>query len=380
MSDIAFQTGRCLQCAKPQCVKGCPVGYDIPKFLREAKNGDFSAAADTVGHLFGEVCGAICPESGCRAHCVLHGQGGVDIPSVEREVFSRLPLRLCVKDGALKGVSVAVVGGGVSGLTFAGKCYCRGADVTVYERDVLLRTLRTLPYFRLPRVVVDKICAAYTDSGIKFVKKDVTKEELEALRRSFDVVYLAVGAQISGALHAQGEQLATSADEFLRGDAFGETIVIGGGNTAMDCARLNVANGGKSIVAYRRTRADMPAFPNEILCAEREGVRFLYNLAPVAVTKGDRLCVTLAKTLSEGRGRLVLTEDTVTLHCDCVVSAAGRRLDERLYPRDKAAALVGGVADGNLYCGGDAAEHTLAAQAVGDAIAAFKAVMQKFSR
>ena len=68
--------------------KGLSVGYDIPKFLREAKNGDFSAAADTVGHLFGEVCGAICPESGCRAHCVLHGQGGVDIPSVEREVFS----------------------------------------------------------------------------------------------------------------------------------------------------------------------------------------------------------------------------------------------------------------------------------------------------
>lgn len=378
MTEIFEQSSRCLHCKNPLCKTGCPISYDIPEFLRLAKSGDFSSATETVGHLFGEVCGYICPHDiQCRGHCVLGKRGeAVDIGAVERMVFAECFPTLRKKSDELSCLKVAVVGGGVSGIAFAAECYAKSADVTVFERRELLSTLKSIPNFRLPQSAIDKIVDAVHQSDIKVVKKDIDAEALAQMRKQFDVVYLATGVTLPHKMRVDGEQYATIADDFLRGNTFGDAIVVGGGNTAMDCARLNARHGCKTLVAYRRTRADMPAFNREVSDAFAENVEFRFNLAPVLVEKrNDKLAVTFAETVSEGRGKLVLTDKLQTCVCDILVLALGNGYDgsvfaaERFVPIDENNCVCG-----NLFAGGDATGKSLAAQAVADGLRAAKAV------
>lgn len=150
----------------------------------------------------------------------------------------------------------------------------------------------------------------------------------------------------------------------------------------MDCARLHARRGYPTVVAYRRTLQDMPAFPSEIAAAQGENVQFVFNVAPVSVQKqANGLCVTFAKTLSQGRGQLVLTEERMSINCDVVVSAAGRKFDSLLLDGAKRAEVdVDNCVQGNLFAGGDATGKELAAQAVADAINAANGVLKKFKR
>ena len=150
----------------------------------------------------------------------------------------------------------------------------------------------------------------------------------------------------------------------------------------MDCARLHARRGYPTVVAYRRTLQDMPAFPSEIAAAQGENVQFVFNVAPVSVQKqANGLCVTFAKTLSQGRGQLVLTEERMSINCDVVVSAAGRKFDSLLLGGAKRAEVdVDNCVQGNLFAGGDATGKELAAQAVADAINAANGVLKKYKR
>ena len=119
MHEDAWQhINNCLHCKNPQCVKGCPVKFDIPSFLQQAKQGDFDAAVQTVGHLFGEVCGYICPKHAqCRGNCILSPKGkGVDVGLVEILAFGKAKIQIERCDDALSHLNIAVVGGGVSGI------------------------------------------------------------------------------------------------------------------------------------------------------------------------------------------------------------------------------------------------------------------------
>lgn len=381
LSDITAESSRCLQCKNPSCRKGCPVSYDIPSFLSQVNAGNFDAAVSAVGHLFGEICGYICPHDlQCRGNCILNKKNlPVDVGMVERFAFGRYFPVIDRQSDSLSRLKIAVVGGGVSGLTFAVECYRSGADVTVFERAELLRTLKSIPYFRLPRQSIQKIENAVENSGIRVNYRNVTHDDLQNFLKNYDVVYLATGISVPRSLNVTGEEYAVSADEFLRGESFCDAIVVGGGNTAIDAARLNAAHGHKTVVAYRRTRADMPAFDREIAAAEAENVKFMFNLAPICVRKEKGLFVTFAKTASEGRGKLVLTSDTVTLECGILVTALGGGYDNSLWASER---FVATDRDNNvcynLYAGGDATGKNLAAQAVADGLNAARAVRRKY--
>lgn len=371
---------RCLQCKNPGCGAACPLGNDIPTIVRLVREGKFAMAVQVVGHPFGGVCGYVCPhEIQCQGGCVLAKRGqAVPTGEAEATAFTNSPYVVARRDDKLAGRRVAVVGGGVSGITFAVKCYESGADVTVYESNMLLSTLYGIPEFRLPHRLLDDIVRSVEQSDIRVEHKYVCQEDIAAMQNDNDIVYLAVGRTVCRALGVTGEEYATTADKFLHEAMLPrDVIVVGGGNTAMDCARLNARLGGKTMIAYRRAMADMPCYAKEVQAAADDGVMFETNLAPVMVDKqaDGRLSVTFARTNSEGRGRLSVTDEQHTFSCDCLVVAAGNMLDGNVYAQDKTVPVDNcGNVDGNLYAGGDCAGGSLVVEAVKAAICAYDGV------
>lgn len=376
---------RCLQCKNPGCSAACPLGNDIPTIVRLVREGKFAMAVQVVGHPFGGVCGYVCPhENQCQGGCVLAKRGqAVPTGEAEATAFTNSPYVVARRDDKLAGRRVAVVGGGVSGITFAVKCYESGADVTVYESNMLLSTLYGIPEFRLPHRLLDDIVRSVEQSDIRVEHKYVCQADIAAMQNDNDIVYLAVGRMVCRALGVTGEEYATTADKFLHEAMLPrDVIVVGGGNTAMDCARLNARLGGKTMIAYRRAMADMPCYAKEVQAAADDGVMFETNLAPVMVDKqaDGRLSVTFARTNSEGRGRLSLTDELHTFSCDCLVVAAGNMLDGNVYAQDKTVPVDNcGNVDGNLYAGGDCAGGSLVVEAVKSAICAYNGVVERYA-
>ncbi len=376
---------RCLQCKNPGCSAACPLGNDIPTIVRLVREGKFAMAVQVVGHPFGGVCGYVCPhENQCQGGCVLAKRGqAVPTGEAEATAFTNSPYVVSRRDDKLAGRRVAVVGGGVSGITFAVKCYESGADVTVYESNMLLSTLYGIPEFRLPHRLLDDIVRSVEQSDIRVEHKYVCQADIAAMQNDNDIVYLAVGRTVCRALGVTGEEYATTADKFLHEAMLPrDVIVVGGGNTAMDCARLNARLGGKTMIAYRRAMADMPCYAKEVQAAADDGVMFETNLAPVMVDKqaDGRLSVTFARTNSEGRGRLSVTDELHTFSCDCLVVAAGNMLDGNVYAQDKTVPVDNcGNASGNLYAGGDCAGGSLVVEAVKTAICAYNGVVERYA-
>ncbi len=376
---------RCLQCKNPGCSAACPLGNDIPTIVRLVREGKFAMAVQVVGHPFGGVCGYVCPhENQCQGGCVLAKRGqAVPTGEAEATAFTNSPYVVARRDDKLAGRRVAVVGGGVSGITFAVKCYESGADVTVYESNMLLSTLYGIPEFRLPHRLLDDIVRSVEQSDIRVEHKYVCQADIAALQNDNDIVYLAVGRTVCRALGVTGEEYATTADKFLHEAMLPrDVIVVGGGNTAMDCSRLNARLGGKTMIAYRRAMADMPCYAKEVQAAADDGVMFETNLAPVMVDKqaDGRLSVTFARTNSEGRGRLSVTDELHTFSCNCLVVAAGNMLDGNVYAQDKTVPIDNcGNVDGNLYAGGDCAGGSLVVEAVKTAICAYNGVVERYA-
>lgn len=379
------QLMRCLQCKNPGCSAACPLGNDIPTIVRLVREGKFAMAVQVVGHPFGGVCGYVCPhENQCQGGCVLAKRGqAVPTGEAEATAFTNSPYVVARRDDKLAGRRVAVVGGGVSGITFAVKCYKSGADVTVYESNMLLSTLYGIPEFRLPHRLLDDIVRSVEQSDIRVEHKYVCQADIAAMQNDNDIVYLAVGRTVCRALGVTGEEYATTADKFLHEAMLPrDVIVVGGGNTAMDCARLNARLGGKTMIAYRRAMADMPCYAKEVQAAADDGVMFETNLAPVMVDKqaDGRLSVTFARTNSEGRGRLSVTDELHTFSCDCLVVAAGNMLDGNVYAQDKTVPVDNcGNVDGNLYAGGDCAGGSLVVEAVKAAMCAYNGVVERYA-
>ena len=407
---FVYESARCLHCGKPACREKCPLNNDVPSFLQLVADGDYRGAVQLLGHPFGEICGIVCPHDACcQGACVLNGRGqAVKMGEVEREVFAEHPYiieRKVRTNSKSSGLKVAVVGGGVSGITCATKLYEQGADVTIFERDELLSTLKLIPSFRLPREAIDRVLYAI-DGKFTVVKRDVNFEDIfvrkhypwqtkaqrakigEALQLTdnYDAVYVATGASVGYTLGIEGQELATPYEQFLKTDEHsGDVFVIGGGNTAMDCARLAKRSGCNVTVAYRRTREDMPAFNKEIEDAITDGVNFNYNLAPTKLEQRDgKLHLTLAKTHSEGRGKLTVTDQTQVVVCDTVVAALGSKFDgENIYGAFYQSLLNPLNPHNprfNLFVGGDALGASTVANAVADGMKVAHAIVKKHTK
>ena len=304
---------RCLDCANPSCMTGCPVAIHIPSFIKNIERGEITEAARVLKltSALPAVCGRVCPqEKQCEAHCIYAeklGKPAVAIGYLER--FAADYEREHGKGEApsvapANGIKVAVVGSGPAGLTFASDMAKRGYDVTVFEalHEIGGVLKYGIPEFRLPNSIVDHEVSNLAAMGVKFVKdcivgKTITIDDLKA--EGFRGFFVASGAGLPRFMGIPGENAINimSSNEYLTRvnlmDAanpeadtpvtFGKrVVVIGGGNTAMDSVRTARRLGAeRAIVVYRRSEAEMPARAEEVKHAKEEGVEFMTLHNPI---------------------------------------------------------------------------------------------------
>jgi glutamate synthase (NADPH/NADH) small chain len=352
---------RCLMCKKRPCVDGCPVAVRIPEFLECVANEDFAGAAEILltDNALPCTTGRVCPqEKQCEEVCVRGAKGEpVAVGWLERFVADWAaehmePLKPEVKKSGRK---VCVVGSGPGGLTAAGELARLGHDVTIFEAlHASGGVLRYgIPEFRLPKGIVDREVANLEALGVKIeynviVGKTITVPQI---MEEFDACFIANGAGLPMFLHIPGENLkgVYSANEYLtrvnlmgawRGEESrtpiargAAAVVFGGGNTAMDAVRTARRMGSDpAVLAYRRSRAEMPARIEEIQHAEEEGIRFDFLVSPVEILGGEDGWVQavrlqrmeLGEPDASGRRRPVPIEDSeFELPANIVVVAIG---------------------------------------------------------
>lgn len=303
---------RCLDCANPGCMEGCPVGIDIPRFIKHIEKGEFLEAAKTLKETSAlpAVCGRVCPqEKQCESKCIhlKMGEKPVAIGYLERFAadFERESGQISVPEIKEKnGIKVAVVGSGPAGLSFAGDMAKLGYDVTVFEalHEIGGVLKYGIPEFRLPNKIVDVEIENLAKMGVQFVKdciigKTLSVEQLE--QDGYKGVFVASGAGLPNFMNIPGENSINilSSNEYLTRvnlmDAaseesdtpvpFGKRVaVIGGGNTAMDSVRTARRLGAeRAIIVYRRSEAEMPARIEEVKHAKEEGVEFMTLHNPI---------------------------------------------------------------------------------------------------
>ncbi|MDY6044042.1 MAG: NADPH-dependent glutamate synthase [Peptoniphilus sp.] len=358
--EAVQEAKRCLNCKAPQCVKGCPVSIDIPAFVHEiAEDNPTGAAMELSKHTaLPAVCGRVCPqESQCEKYCVLAKKGdAVSIGKLERYAadYARENRIQTIQADAPNGHKVAVVGAGPSGITVAGELVKKGYDVTVFESlqqpgGVLVYGI---PQFRLPDSVVASEVEKLKDLGVKFETNTIVGRtmSLDGIRNEgYEAIFLGTGAGLPRFMDIPGENYngVFSANEFLTRTnlmhayeagydtpiiAGRKTAVIGGGNVAMDAARVAKRLGADVTVVYRRTETELPARAEEVHHAKEEGIKFHFLTAPVEILADEEGWVTsmklrpmeLGEPDESGRRRPIPLEgQDFTLDVDTVIMALG---------------------------------------------------------
>ncbi|HEY0857820.1 MAG TPA: NADPH-dependent glutamate synthase [Albitalea sp.] len=361
--DALREAERCLQCADEPCVRGCPVGIDIPGFIRQIEERNLRGAYDTLTdtNLLPAVCGRVCPqENQCEGVCTV----GDSLEPVAIGRLERYVGDIAIREGWVNvpyvepvRFRVGIVGSGPAGMACAADMAKAGCEVTVYEAfhqpGGVLRY--GIPDFRLPNAVIDAEIENLKKLGVRFecntlVGRLFTIEQM-ITTLGFDAVFIGVGAGYPTMLNIPGDSLngVLSANELLTRcnlmrardfPAFDTPLpagrrvaVVGAGNTAMDATRVSLRLGSEKVYCiYRRSRTEAPARVEEVHHAEEEGVEFHWLTAPVAVlddgqgnVRGLR-CVrmTLGEPDKSGRRRPIVVPDSeFDFECDVVVYAIG---------------------------------------------------------
>lgn len=357
-----IEASRCIQCKNSPCVEGCPVGIDIPAFIKMISERDFAGAINKIKekNYLPAICGRVCPqESQCESKCTVGKKNEpVAIGRLERfvadwEMAQGLDSTPEIQPNSKK---VAIVGSGPSGLTAAACLALKGYQVTVFEAlhvagGVLIYGI---PEFRLPKRIVAREIENISKLGVD-IRVNAVVGKLnsinELLEQGYDAVYIGTGAGLPYFMNIPGENLngVYSANEFLtrnnlmKAYKFPEYLtpirvgdrvaVIGGGNVAMDSARTALRLGAESHIIYRRTLKEMPARHEEIEHAMEEGVQFEYLASPIEIKGNEEGRVTsiicqkyeLGEPDASGRRTPVpIAGETFEIPVDTVIMAIGQ--------------------------------------------------------
>ena len=362
------EANRCLQCKNQPCVSGCPVNVPIPQFIAEVAKGEFKKAVDIIktANLLPAICGRVCPqEKQCQGQCTVgktykDAEKAVSIGRLERFVadFERNNnLQTVPQVAASTGKKVAVIGSGPAGLTVAADVRRAGHDVTVFEAFHKSGGVMVygIPEFRLPKAIVAKEIEMLKKMGVEFRTNFLvgrTGTLIQLLKEhGYDAAFIGTGAGLPKFMNIEGENLigVFSANEYLTRANLMKAydtekactplyeakhiVVVGGGNVAMDAARMGYRLGAEKVdIVYRRTRNEMPARREEVAHAEEEGVNFRFLENPVKINGDENgrvkrvtvLSYELGEPDASGRRSPVAIEGSEhDIECDAVIVALG---------------------------------------------------------
>jgi glutamate synthase (NADPH/NADH) small chain len=360
--EAMTEAQRCFQCKNAPCVQGCPVAIRIPQFIKQTAEGNFEEAVRILLHdsALPAVCGRVCPqETQCEQVCIAGKKGeAIAIGKLERFVadWAREKHIVEIPNTILKTQKIAVIGSGPAGISCAKELLMKGYQVTIFEALHELGGVLTygIPSFRLPKNSVVKYEIDSIEKwGAKFEKnviigKTVTIQQLMK-EEGFQAVFIGSGAGLPNFMNIPGENLngVVSANEFLTRNnllsAYKEdfdtpvqvgrkTIVVGGGNVAMDAARTALRLGSEVSIVYRRSEAELPARIEEVEHAKEEGITFYMLTNPVEILDNGEgsvrgmKCIRMALGEPDASGRRrpeAIAGSEFMLDCDYVIMSIG---------------------------------------------------------
>lgn len=352
------EANRCLQCKKPTCREACPIGNNIPQFIKHLRDGQFEEGYWAIRETSSlpAVCSRVCPhEFQCEGACVRGKKGEpVAIGMLERFLVDWMVKNnknIASPCALPKNKKVAIVGSGPAGMTAAYHLAHEGYHCTIFESLPVFGGMLSvgIPAYRLPRDIINaefdalKNCGVTVENNVT-IGRDVTLSQLKE-ERGFDAVFVGVGAHQSRKLGIEGEDLqgVSHGVDYLRRVCLGEpvnlgkkVVVVGGGNVAIDVARTALRTGSTDVfILYRRTKKEMPASSAEIHHLEEEGVKVEFLAAPIKVhgengrmTKVECHRMQLGECDASGRCRPVVIEGSnFFIEADAIIAAISQNVD-----------------------------------------------------
>ncbi len=330
IKHICEESSRCLQCKKPFCQEGCPVGTPIREMIRLVQENKINQAGEMLfeNNPLSVICGMICPhESFCEGHCILDRKGNpIHVGTIENYVSDYYLDKVEAKASIDPNKKVAIIGSGPAGLTAAILLAREGFSVTVFEsHEKIGGVLRYgIPEFRLPKSLLDRYSKLLEKLNVKVRPNTVIGPVLtlnDLFRDGYKAIFVATGTWKPRKLNIAGESLGHVfyAIDYLKSPethCTGETVaVIGGGNVALDSARTAIRRGAKQVVVfYRRRESDMPSSIYEIKYARLDGVRFEFNKVPTAITDQGLMAADAEIEIDEdGREKVSVIEESAEL-------------------------------------------------------------------